>query len=316
MERKTCSVRDIMEHFNLEQVTGDESSLDRKVLIPNVSRPGLELAGFLDHAEPKRIVLIGNKEKAYIDSIDENVLADRFDFILSDATPMCIVTRGNLPHPKLIEVAQKKNFPLFVSDIKTSDLMVDIVTYLDEALAVTTNVHGVLMNVFGKGVLIIGESGMGKSEVALELILKGHSMIADDRVDVYRVKEHLVGSAPDLIKGMLEIRGIGIIDVTQMFGVRAFLETEQIDFVIEFEPWDNNKQYLRAGVEEQLFYEALGVKIPKIVFPVKEGRNLAVLVESGVRDFMLKQRGIHSAKMFDQRVMDHIEKKNEGRKDD
>ena len=317
MERKTLKVKAIKEHFNFKQVVGDEKSLDRFVLVPNISRPGLELSGFLDHVEKKRILLIGNKESAYLDTLDNEAnLEERFDFLTDDLTPMCLVTDGNKPHPSLLKVAKEKNFPVFVSDLRTSEVMVDIITYLDEALAPTTNVHGVLMNVFGKGVLIIGESGMGKSEVALELILKGHSLIADDRVDVSRVKERLVGTAPDLIKGMLEIRGIGIIDVSQMFGVRAFLESEEIDFVIEFEKWDDNNEYLRAGVEEQLYYETLGTKIPRFVFPVKEGRNLAVLVESGVRDFMLKQRGIDTAKIFDQRVMQHILDKNEGLEND
>ncbi len=311
MDRKIVTVKTLVEHFNsFKQITGDERSLQRKVLVPNVSRPGLELSGFKDHVEKKRILLIGNKETAYIESIDEVSLLDRFDFITADETPMCLVTGGNIVHPLLIKVAKEKNFPVFVSEASTSDITVDIITYLDEALAITTNVHGVLMNVFGKGVLITGESGMGKSEVALELILKGHSLIADDRVDISRVKEQLVGTAPDLIKGMLEIRGIGIIDVTQMFGVRSFLEKETIDFVIEFEKWDNNNEYLRAGVENNLVYETLGVKIPRLVFPVKEGRNLAVLVESGVRDFMLKQRGIDTARIFDERVMKHIEDKN------
>lgn len=318
MERKTLNVRQVAEHFDFNQVVGDDLSLNRKVLVPNISRPGLELSGFLDHVEKKRILLIGNKESAYLDTLEnDNVyLLERFDFLMADETPLCLVTDGNKPHPCLLEIAEKKNFPVFTSDLKTSEVMVDIITYLDEALAPTTNVHGVLMNVFGKGVLIIGESGMGKSEVALELILKGHSLIADDRVDVSRVKERLVGTAPDLIKGMLEIRGIGIIDVTQMFGVRSFLEQEEIDFVIEFEPWDNSKEYLRAGIEEQLQYETLGTKIPRFVFPVKEGRNLAVLVESGVRDFMLKQRGIDTAKIFDERVMNHIQGKNLGGNDD
>lgn len=313
MERKTLKVREVVEHFNFTQVVGDDLSLNKKVRVPNISRPGLELSGFLDHVEKKRILLIGNKESAYLDTLDNTeYLEDRFDFLTAEATPMCLVTSGNKPHPCLLKVAKDKNFPVFTTDLKTSEVMVDIITYLDEALAPTTNVHGVLMNVFGKGVLIIGESGMGKSEVALELILKGHSLIADDRVDVSRVKERLVGTAPELIKGMLEIRGIGIIDVTQMFGVRSFLEQEEIDFVIEFEKWDNNKEYLRAGIEEQLYYETLGTNIPRFVFPVKEGRNLAVLVESGVRDFMLKQRGIDTAKIFDERVMNYIQSKIEG----
>lgn len=312
MERKTCTVKDLVEHFDFIQVSGDESSLQRRIKVPNTSRPGLELAGYLKHAEPKRIVLIGNKETSYIKTLDDSLLGERIDFLTNDLTPMMLVTGNNPVSPKLIEIANQKNFPVFTSPRQTSELNVDIITYLDEALAMTTNVHGVLMNVFGKGVLIMGESGMGKSEVALELILKGHAVIADDRVDVSRVKEKLVGTAPDLIKGMLEIRGIGIIDVAQMFGVRAFLEQEEIDFVIEFQKWDDNKTYLRAGVEEQLYYELLGIKVPRLVFPVKEGRNLAVLVESGVRDFMLKQRGINSAHIFDQRVMEFIQKKNEG----
>lgn len=314
MDRKTVTVKTIVDHFNFEQVTGDEKSLQRKVLTPNISRPGLELSGFKDHVEKKRIILIGNKETAYIESVDEESLQDRFDFITAEETPMCLVTGGNKVHPILVKVAEEKKFPIFITDNTTSEIMVDIITYLDEELAITTNVHGVLMNVFGKGVLITGESGMGKSEVALELILKGHSLIADDRVDISRVKEELVGTAPDLIKGMLEIRGIGIIDVTQMFGVRSFLEKETVDFVIEFEKWDTQKEYLRAGIENTLVYETLGIKIPRLVFPVKEGRNLAVLVESGVRDFMLKQRGIDTAKIFDDRVMSHIQQKNEENK--
>ncbi|HZJ87219.1 MAG TPA: HPr(Ser) kinase/phosphatase [Erysipelothrix sp.] len=312
MDRKQIDVRRVKNHFNFEQIAGDENSLNRKVEVPNISRPGLELAGFSDHVEKKRILLIGNKEAAYINTIeDEAYLEERFAFLFTDVTPMCLVTDNNTPHPSLIKVAKKQNFPLFTTELRTSEVMVDIITYLDEKLAPTTNIHGVLMNVFGKGVLIIGESGMGKSEVALELILKGHSLIADDRVDVSRVKETIIGTAPDLIKGMLEIRGIGIIDVTRMFGVRAYLEQETVDLVIEFEKWDNNKEYLRAGIEEVLHYETLGIKIPRFVFPVKEGRNLAVLVESGVRDFMLKQRGINSAKLFDERIMEHIQSKVE-----
>ena len=173
------------------------------------------------------------------------------------------------------------------------------------------------MNVFGKGVLITGDSGMGKSEVALDLILRGHSLIADDRVDISRVKDTIIGTAPELLKGMLEIRGIGIIDVTQMFGVRAHLEKEEINFVVEFKKWDDTAHYLRAGVEEQTYYQTLGLDIPLLIFPVKEGRNLAVLVESAVQDFMLKQRGINTAQIFDQRVMDYIQKQAiEGNEDD
>lgn len=311
MERKQCNVRMLSQHFKFRQVLGDDDSLNRSIEVASTSRPGLELTGFFDHFEPKRVVIIGNKESAYISSLSYDVLYQRFDFLTNALTPMILVTGDNVVPQALNDVAKLKNFPVFVTSASSSDMIVEIVTYLGEKLAMMTSVHGVLMNVFGKGVLITGESGMGKSEVALDLILEGHSLIADDRVDVSRIKDKLIGTAPTLLKGMLEIRGIGIIDVTQMYGVRSFLEHEEIDFVIEFQKWDDNKEYLRAGIEEQLYFETLGVKIPRLIFPVKEGRNLAVLVESGVRDFMLKQRGINTAQLFDERVMDYIKKQNE-----
>ncbi len=316
-DRASCTVKKFIEHFGFHQVTGDEDSLKRKIIVPNTNRPGLELTGFYDHAEHKRIVIIGNKETAYLEKLDSETKTIRFEKITHDKTPMILITGGNDCPKELYKVAKHKNFPVFKTNEPSSDIMVEMVTYLDEVLARTTNVHGVLMNVFGKGVLITGDSGMGKSEVALDLILRGHSLIADDRVDISRVKDTIIGTAPELLKGMLEIRGIGIIDVTQMFGVRAYLEKEEINFVVEFKKWDDRAHYLRAGVEDQTYYQTLGLDIPLLIFPVKEGRNLAVLVESAVQDFMLKQRGINNAQIFDQRVMDYIQKQAiEGNEDD
>lgn len=309
-ERISTSVKEFSEHFGFQQVTGDEESLKRKIMVPNTNRPGLELTGFYDHAEHKRIVIIGNKETAFIDRMSHETRLERFDKIIHEKTPLVLITSGNTCPEELVQVAQEKNFPIFKTDELSSDIMVEMVTYLDEVLAPRTNEHGVLMNVFGKGVLIIGESGMGKSEVALDLILRGHSLIADDRVDVYRVKNTIIGTAPELLKRMLEIRGIGIIDVTHMYGVRAFLEKKEVDFVVEFRKWDDNDQYLRAGIESPTYYETLGMEIPVLLFPVKEGRNLAILVESAVQDFMLKQRGINSARIFEQKVLDFIESRN------
>ena len=312
----SCSLKEFNEHFGFKQITGDEKALKRRIKVPNTNRPGLEISGFYDHVEPKRVVIIGNKETAYIKSLDSELLKTSFDKITRPETPLILITAGNECPPELYEVAQEKNFPVFTTNLPSSDVMVEIVTYLDEALAPRTNVHGVFMNVFGKGVLIIGDSGMGKSEVALDLILRGHSIIADDRVDVTRVKNTIIGTAPELLHGMLEIRGIGIIDVMQMFGVRAYLEKEEVNFVVELRKWDDNEQYLRAGIEEQTYYEVLGMKIPLLVFPVKEGRNLAVLVESAVQDFMLKEHGINSSQIFDQRVMDFIKRRSEEENND
>lgn len=310
-ERTSCSVKTLLDHFKFEQVAGDKQSLKRRITLPNTNRPGLELAGFYDHQEPKRLVILGNKETAFIKTLSAEQQQERFGMILEDETPFVLMTSGN-PCPEVLrQQANALNIPVFKTDIPSSDIMVEIVTFLDEVLAPTGNIHGVLMNVFGKGVLIIGESGMGKSEVALELLLRGHSLIADDRVDISRVKDKIIGTAPELLRGMLEIRGIGIIDVTQMFGVRAYLEQEEINFVIEFTKWDQNQQYLRAGIEEQVPYTALGLDIPHLIFPVKEGRNMSVLVESAVRDHMLKQRGINTAKIFDERVMAFIKRQSE-----
>lgn len=309
-ERASVTVREFTKYFNFEQVSGDEESLNRLIKVPNTNRPGLELTGFYDHAEHKRIVIIGNKETAYLSKMDSQTKLERFNKITHDKTPLALITSSNKCPKELIEVANEKNFPVFRTEVPSSTIMVEMVTYLDEILALTTNVHGVLMNVFGKGVLIIGDSGMGKSEVALDLVLRGHSLIADDRVDVSLVKKTIIGTAPELLKGMLEIRGIGIIDVMQMFGVRAYLEKKEVDFVVEFKKWNDNDYYLRAGTEEPTFYQTLGLDIPLLIFPVKEGRNLAVLVESAVQDFMLKQRGVNTAEIFDKKVMDFIERKN------
>lgn len=312
METETSTtVRAFQEHFGFEHVVGNDASLDRLITVPNTNRPGLELTGFYHHAEPKRLVIIGNKESSFIKTLSNDVLKDRFEHLTDDSTPFILVTGGNDVPPMLLEVARAKNFPIFKTHKRSSDVMVVMVTYLDEELAPTHNVHGVFLNVFGKGVLIIGESGMGKSEVSLELILRGHALVADDRVDIKRVKETIIGTAPELLKGFLEIRGIGIIDTIQMFGINAFLESKELDFVVEFVKWDDQAEYLRVGIEEQAYYETMDLKIPRLIFPVKEGRNLAVLVESAVRDFMMKQQGINSSKIFDQRVIDYIKSQNE-----
>lgn len=306
----STTVREFIEHFKFEQVAGDDSSLNRLITLPNTNRPGLELTGYYAHAEPKRLVIIGNKETSFIKTLDDVVLAERFDYITNEDTPFILVTGGNEVPEQLMSIAKEKNFPIFKTPERSSDIMVVMVTYLDELLAPSDNVHGVFLNIFGKGILIIGESGMGKSEVSLELILRGHALIADDRVDIKRVKETIIGTAPELLKGFLEIRGIGIIDTTQMFGINAYLESEQLDFVVEFVKWDDHAEYMRVGVEDQNYFETMGLKIPKLIFPVKEGRNLAVLVESAVRDFMMKQKGINSSEIFDQRIIDYIETQN------
>ncbi len=303
-------MRKFNEYFKFKQITGNEESLDRWVVVPDVNRPGLELVGFFEHTEPRRINIMGDKEMAYIKTMDEITQREVFDKLTDGYTPGIIIARSYPCPPILFEIAQYKNFPIFSTNMKTYQLMVDVISFLDEQLAEMDTLHGVLMNVFGKGVLITGASGMGKSEVGLELIRKGHVLVSDDRVDVRRVHNHIVGIAPTLLKGMLELRGIGVIDVQRMFGASALLDHARIDFIVYLEKWQEGKAYKRVGVDITNHTTIMGIDVPQLILPVKEGRNLAVLIEAAVTDYTLKQKGIDAAKEFDERVYQYIVDQN------
>lgn len=303
-------IRDFKKYFNLTQLTGDEYALDRWAIVPDINRPGLELAGYFEHSEPKRIMIMGTKELAYINTVDPEVLIERFERITDEFCPAIVISKNQACPEVLKRIANSKNFPVLASSLPTYRLMVDVITYLDEKLAPSDNIHGVLLSIYGKGVLISGESGIGKSETALELIRRGHVLVADDRVDVSRVHNSIIGKAPELLHGMLEIRGIGIIDVAKMFGASSILAHNEVEFIIELEKWDDQKEYARVGIEAEEFLQVLDLNIPKIVVPVREGRNLAVLVESAVTNFNLKQMGINSAKEFEARVYEFIKSQN------
>ena len=309
---KKVTIAEIKEFFKWDLVCGDEASLSRCVEVPDINRPGLELTGFFKHTEPKRIVILGDKERSYIKSLSAEQQEERFDLITDESTPAIVISRDNEIMPILKLVCERKNFPVFVAKKSTSRVMVDLISYLDEKLAPSDSIHGVLLNVYGKGVLITGESGVGKSEIALELIKKGHTLVADDRVDVFRIHNAIVGEAPELLRGVLEIRGLGIIDIIKMFGASATLRRSNVDFIVHLEKWDENKNYKRVGMEEEDHSrKILGLEISELVFPVKEGRNMAVLIESAVTDFTLKQMDINSAKEFEERVYQHILDKNQ-----
>lgn len=303
-----AKISDFAKYFNLNQLTGNEEAVNRWAIVPDINRPGLELAGYFEHSEPKRIMIMGTKEISYMNTLDLEILRERLERITDEYTPAIVISKNQEPPHVLIEIANRKNFPVFLSNLPTYRLMVDIVAYLDEKLAPTDNIHGVLLSIYGKGVLITGESGMGKSETALELIKSGHVLVADDRVDVYRIHNTLLGQAPDLLKGMLEIRGIGIIDVAKMFGSTTVLDKSEVDFIVHLEKWDEEKEYARVGIEDEQFETYLEVAIPKILIPVREGRNISVLIQSAVANFNLRQQGFNSAKEFEQRVYDFIQK--------
>ena len=311
-EQNIVKVRTLVENFDFIQITGDDASLERPIVIADTNRPGLELAGYFENSQQKRLVILGDKEIAYIATMSVHKQRKSFDFITNEQTPAIIVTKGHKCPDVLKRYAKRKNFPIFLSSSPTYRLIVDIVAFLDEQLATSMCIHGGLLSIYGKGVLIRGESGMGKSEIALELIKRGHLLVADDRVDCYRIHNKIVGKAPELLREMLEIRGIGVINVSRMFGVSSVLPKAEINFQVNLEPWKADQDYDRVGIEEKKHENILGIDIPKIVVPVREGRSRAVIIESAVTNYMLSVMGMDSAKEFEQRVLDYIEKnKNE-----
>ena len=311
-EQNIVKVRTLVENFDFIQITGDDASLERPIVIADTNRPGLELAGYFENSQQKRLVILGDKEIAYIATMSVHKQRKSFDFITNEQTPAIIVTKGHKCPDVLKRYAKRKNFPIFLSSSPTYRLIVDIVAFLDEQLATSMCIHGGLLSIYGKGVLIRGESGMGKSEIALELIKRGHLLVADDRVDCYRIHNKIVGKAPELLREMLEIRGIGVINVSRMFGVSSVLPKAEINFQVNLEPWKADQDYDRVGIEEKKHENILGIDVPKIVVPVREGRSMAVIIESAVTNYMLSVMGMDSAKEFEQRVLDYIEKnKNE-----
>ncbi|NLY62599.1 MAG: HPr(Ser) kinase/phosphatase [Erysipelothrix sp.] len=310
-DREILQMKDVVAEFHFIQECGNEESLLRDVLVPDVNRPGLELTGYYIHSDVKRIVILGDKEISFIGTMSEEDQKKHFDFLTGEDTPGIIITK-NHPVPKVLkEIADKKNFPVFCTKLPTVRVTVEIIALLDSVFAPSSSLHGTLMNVYGTGVLIMGASGVGKSELALELINRGHVLIADDRVVTYNMHNSIIGKPPEILEGVLEVRGIGIINVMQMFGASAILESINIDVVIYLDPWDGKKEYERLGETVQTYMNILGIDIPKIEFPVKVGRNMAVLVETAVTNFRLKAKGINSAVDFNDRVMKFLKRKQE-----
>lgn len=304
---KRVYVRAIKETFNLEQITGDDDSLNRWVIAPDVNRPGLELSGYLESNDLKRVVVIGTKEYEYMTKLDEFTQKQRFEIITDSYTPCVILSEGCGQLKVLEDLCRVKNFPLFKYDGKTYQLIVDLVSYLSEELAPTDNLYGVMMNIYGKGIMITGKSGIGKSELALDLISRGHMLVADDRVDVARVHNDIICHAPRLLTKMLEIRGLGIVDVTKLFGANTYLNKCELDFVIKLVNYDETMSKDRLNpVNEKL--NVLGLDVPMLVIPVTEGKSLSVIIESAVITHILKKQGIDSNEEFKERFRQEIER--------
>ncbi|MEG0367785.1 MAG: HPr(Ser) kinase/phosphatase [Coprobacillus sp.] len=307
---KSIKVRELLKESLFKQVSGDEKSLDREVFVAEMNRPGFELAGFFKHTDFRRIILFGEKEMAFVREMSKESQLACFSKLANDETPCIIIAKGYECPEILKNIAMKRNFPIFETTQATGRVSIDLTSTLDEALAPETLIHGVFLNIYGKGVVIRGDSGIGKSEIALELIKRGHLLIADDAIELYHIGQSIIGKAPEVLKNLLEIRGIGVIDASKMFGVASVLPKDNVDLIIQLDRWLPSREYTRIGIEEDnATEEILSVSIPKIVVPVTSGRSMSVIIEAAVMNMQLKDSGFDSSKEFVNRILDNIKSK-------
>ena len=300
-------LKKVIEEFELEKIY-ETDDLD-SVMITNtdVNRPGLQMVGFFDYFDNNRIQIMGKVEFTYLEQFHADERAEKIEKLMSQNIPALIVTRGLQIFPEMIELAEKYNVPLLRSESGTSAFMSALIAYLNVQLAPRRTRHGVLVEVYGEGILILGESGVGKSETAIELVKRGHRLVADDAVEIKRVSDKtLVGSSPEIIRHFVELRGIGIIDVKEIFGIGAVKDTENIDMIIHLEPWEEGKQYDRLGKVDE-YTNIMGINVPSLTIPVKLGRNLAVIVEVASMNNRQKRMGYNAAVELNNRLMSQME---------
>ena len=298
--------KDILEKFHLELICGEEG-INRPITMSDISRPGIEMAGYFEYYPAERIQLLGMTELSFFAELPARDKLSRMEKLCTDITPAIIVTRGLDVPEELIEAAERESVPVLRSPQKTTRFSSRLTNYLEGKLAPTTAVHGVLVDIYGIGVLITGKSGVGKSETALELVKRGHRLVADDCVEIRQEdQDTLVGTSPELIEHLLEIRGLGIINVMTLFGAGAVRSNKRITLVINLEVWDPKKQYDRLGLDEEKM-KIIDTELTKLTIPVRPGRNLAVIIEVAAMNFRLKRMGVNAAQEFTERLSDVIE---------
>lgn len=301
----------VVENYGLVNHTPEINTDDVQITIPEVNRPALQLAGFFEHFDKERVQIIGNVECAFLDNMQRQNRQWVYEKLMSSGIPCLILCRGNMPDDDMIEAGLKYGVPIMTTDIATSRFNAELSRWLNVELAPCITRHGVLVDVYGEGVLIMGESGIGKSEAALELIKRGHRLVTDDVVEIRRVSdETLIGTSPAITKHFIELRGIGIIDVKALFGVESILDSASIDMVIQLEEWSRDKDYDRMGLEDQ-YTEFLGNKVICHKIPIRPGRNLAVIVESAAVNHRQKRMGYNAALELYNRVQKNMEKGQE-----
>ena len=304
------TLTEIVQKMNLKNLTPNVELVGKEVNIPDVNRPALQLAGFFEHFDSDRVQIIGYVEYTYLQTLTEERKTEIYEKMLKRKVPCVVFSRSLPPEESFLRIAQERDVPVFSTEKKTSSFMSELIRWLNVKLAPCISIHGVLVDVYGVGVLIMGESGIGKSEAALELIKRGHRLVTDDVVEIRKVSdETLVGSAPDITKHFIELRGIGIVDVKSMFGVQSVRETQNIDLVITLEDWSRDKEYDRLGLEEE-YTEFLGNKVVCHSIPIRPGRNLAIIVESAAVNHRQKQMGYNAAQELYKRVQENHAKRS------
>ncbi|EWH22129.1 MULTISPECIES: HPr(Ser) kinase/phosphatase [Bacillus] len=298
--------KDVMDKFKLELISGEEG-INRPITMSDLSRPGLEMAGYFTYYPKERVQLLGKTEITFFEKLPEEEKKQRMLSLCTEITPAIILSRDLPIPPELVEASEENGVPVLRSPLKTTRLTSRLTNFLESQLAPTTAIHGVLVDVYGVGVLIIGKSGVGKSETALELVKRGHRLVADDCVEIRQEdQDTLIGSAPELIEHLLEIRGLGIINVMTLFGAGAVRSFKRITLVMSLELWEQGKQYDRLGLEEDTM-KIIDTDVPKLTIPVRPGRNLAVIIEVAAMNFRLKRMGLNAAEQFTHKLADVIE---------
>ena len=300
-------LKELIRTFNF-RVEHAATDIDRiRLTVADMSRPGLQLAGYFDHFEPVRLQLMGNVEISYLAKLTPAERSIAFDRLFSYKIPALVIARDTPADPQCLAMAKKHNITVLRTKEATSAIISAIIDYMSSALAPRITRHGVLMEVYGEGILLIGESGIGKSEAAVELLKRGHRLIADDAVEIHKISGNtLMGSAPKLIRNYIELRGIGIVNVAKLFGMGAVKTENMINMVVNIVPWKTQEVYDRLGLEDQ-YMDILGVKVPMYTIPITPGRNLAVILEVAAMNNRQRQMGYNSAKEFTGQINQHFD---------
>ena len=312
----SVSLTKVVEKMKLENLTPEIDVRKIKITQPDINRPALQMAGYFEHFDATRLQIIGFVEYTYMEGLEDDRKREVYETFMGYDIPAIVFCRELQPDPIFMEIALKNKRPVFVTKKSTSAFMAEIIRWLNVKLAPCISVHGVLVDVYGEGVLITGESGIGKSEAALELIKRGHRLVTDDVVELRKVSDDtLIGTAPDITKHFIELRGIGIIDVKALFGAYSVRETQNIDLVIRLEDWDKDKVYDRLGLEEN-YIEYLGNKVVCHNIPIRPGRNLAIICESAAVNHRQKKMGYNAAQELYARVQNSLARKRDEEDDD